>query len=461
MVMSAIPQVSMKETALAKISLKEKVGYATGDLANNFIYQTISSYLLFFYTDVFGIQAAAAGFMFLIVRIIDAVLDPVIGMFVDRTNTKYGRFRPYLLYGAFPLAILAFLCFTTPEFSSTGKLVYAYVTYVLLSITYTTINIPYGALTSAMTQDNDEVVSITSIRQLFANIGGMIVTFGVPLLAGVFANMTGKTSTGWQMTMAIMGVAGALLLVYCFFNTKERITLEEEPQSINFKHIFEQFRVNRPLVIVCSFFIINFGVNSIINSVGIYFITYNVGRPDLVKWYGLMGTLPALVLMPIIPMLHKWLGKKKLLFTALSLKMLGLLALWIIPVSMVPLVFTARIIAAIGTITAGAYTWALVPETIDYGEYKTGKRASGLIYSLIGFFYKFGMALGGIVPGIILAKFGYVANQVQTATAEHGILLTTTIIPAVFIIIELFGVYFYNLDEKEHKRILAELNAKG
>nr|WP_094041347.1 MFS transporter [Priestia filamentosa] len=442
------------------IKMKEKIGYATGDLACNFIYQTVSSYLLFFYTEVFGISAAAAGLMFLIVRIIDALMDPVIGTIVDKTNTKYGRFRPYLLYGAIPFAVVAILCFTTPEFSDTGKIIYAYITYILLSLTYSTVNVPYSALTSAITQDTKEIVSLTSIRMLFSNGGGMIVAFGVPFLAAIFTQATGNTGIGWQITMSIMGVTGAILLILSFLSTKERVQISEEESKVGYKDIFKQLRVNRPLVILCFLFLLNFGVNSIINSVGIYYVTYNVARPDLVKWYGLIGTLPALILMPLIPTLYKVMGKKKLLFTALSCKAIGLLALFIIPPSIVPLVFAGRLVSALGTITAGAFTWAMIPETIDYGEYKTGKRASGVIYSLVNFFFKFGMAIGGIVPGIILSKFGYVANHTQTTTALHGILLTMTVIPAIFIIIELFAIYLYKLDEKEHKRVLAELNAR-
>ncbi len=451
----------IEDISQEKLSVKEKVGYASGDLACNFIYATVSSYLLFFYTDVFGISAAAAGTMFLFVRVFDAVNDPIMGAIVDKTNTRYGRFRPFLLFGALPFAILAILCFTTPSFSDTGKLVYAYITYVGLSMAYTVVNIPYGALTAAMTRNTEEIVSLTSIRMLFANIGGLIVSFGVPLLAETFTGYTGQTNVGWQIAMTIMGVMGAALLIFCFLNTKERVKVTESQGSINIKDILEQFKVNRPLVIVCLFFIFNFGVNSIVNSVGVYFISYNVGRADLVKWYALLSTLPALVCMPIMPYLHKWLGKKLLLFISLSCKTVGLLALWIVPTSMIPLVFGARLLAAVGTVTAGGFTWSLVPEVIDYGEYKTGKRMNGLIYALVGFFFKFGMALGGIIPGILLARFGYVANQVQTQQALTGILLLTTIIPAAFTILELGAIYFYNLDEKEHKRILFELEKRG
>ncbi|UOE58745.1 MFS transporter [Priestia filamentosa] len=447
----------MSSENLSRIPIFEKVGYASGDFACNLIYNTVSTYLLFFYTDVFGLSAAAAGTMFLVVRIIDALADPFIGTIVDRTNSRFGRFRPYLLFGAFPFAILAILCFTTPDFSDMGKLIYAYITYVGLSLTYTTINVPYGALTSAMTRNNQEVVSITSVRMFFANLGGLIVAFFVPLLSNNLRDTTDSSVLAWQLTMSILGVIGACLLIFCFKSTQERVSLQKSKEKIRLSDIFEQFQVNRPLVILSIFFIIIFGVNSISNSVGIYYITYNVGREDLVKWYGLLGSLPALIILPFIPKINRWIGKKKLLTFALLLNIVGLLGLLIVPPSHIFLVLLFRLIAAAGSVTAGGYMWALIPETIEYGEYKTGKRMGGLIYSVIGFFFKFGMAIGGIIPGFVLDKFGYIANQVQTPEALTGILITTTIIPVVFLVLAVINIYFYNLDEEEYAKIVREL----
>ncbi|WP_342042482.1 MFS transporter [Bacillus sp. OTU2372] len=442
-----------------KIHFKEKVGYASGDLACNLIYQTVSTYLLFFYTDVFGISAAAAGTMFLIVRGIDALSDPFIGTIVDKTNTKYGKFRPFLLFGAIPFALLAILCFTTPQFGGWGKLVYAYITYIGLSITYTCINVPYSALTSAITRDSKEVVDLTSTRMFFANLGGLIVSFGVPLLASFIGDST-STKTGWQMTMTIMGISGALLLLYCFRNTKERVKIKEVHGKIKFADIFEQFRVNRPLVILCVFFILIFGINSISNSVGIYYVTYNVGRPDLVSWYGMLGSLPALLLMPFLPVLNKKLGKKNLMRVSLSLTIVGTLALLVIPTTAIPLILAARLIAAAGSLIAGGFMWALIPETIEYGDYKTGKRLGGLINAMIGFFFKFGMALGGIVPGLVLQQFGYVADQAQTPHALTGILITTAVIPAVLLAVALMVINFYELDEQKYAEVVKALEMR-
>ncbi|HCO80885.1 MULTISPECIES: MFS transporter [Bacillus] len=442
---------------LKKIRMSEKVGYASGDFACNLIYATVSTYLLFFYTDVYGLSAAAAGTMFLVVRAIDALADPFIGAMVDRTNSRFGRFRPYLLFGALPFAVLAILCFTTPDFSEMGKLIYAYITYVGLSLTYTFINVPYGALTSAMTRNNQEVVSITSVRMLFANLGGLVVAFFVPFLATFLGDTTGNTALGWQITMAFLGVLGGGLLIFCFKSTNERVTLQKPEEKIKFSDLFVQLRVNRPLVVLSIFFIIIFGVNSISNSVGIYYVTYNLGREDLVKWYGLIGSLPALMVLPFIPKLHKLLGKKKLLNYSLLLNIVGLLALLVIPPSQITLILIFRLVAAAGSITAGAYMWALIPETVEYGEYKTGKRMGGLIYAVIGFFFKFGMALGGIVPGLVLDRFGYIANQVQTPEALLGILITTTVIPVCLLILAMVDINFYNLDEEKHKKVVREL----
>lgn len=375
-----------------KLGWGEKIGYASGDLASNLIYQTTSIYLLFFYTNIYGISPGAAATMFLVVRLIDAVSDPLVGTLVDKTNTKFGRFRPYLLFWAIPFAGLAILCFTTPDFSEGGKLIYAYVTYIGLSIVYTFVNIPYAALTPALTNNNSEIVSLTSIRMIFANLGGMIVSYFIPFLSTYFGEFA-SPSRSWQLTMGIIGIVGAALLLFCFFMTKERVTPVNNKSKIKVSDLFEQFKQNRPLVVLAIFFVLIFGVNSISNSIGVYFVTYNLGREDLVGLYTLLGSLPAFFCIPFIPYVNKKIGKKALLNISLILSIVGTLSLLVIPASMIWLILVSRVFTAIGLLTAGAFMWALVPEVIEYGEYLTGKRLSGLIYSVIGFFFKCGMAL--------------------------------------------------------------------
>lgn len=441
------------------ISRKEKIGYGLGDLACCLIYVSISSYLLFFYTDFFGITASVAAFMFLVVRILDAIADPIIGILVDKTNTKYGKFRPYLLFGAVPFAILAILCFSTPQLNEGGKLIYAYVTYAALSVCYTTINVPYGALTSAMTIDQNESVSITTYRMFLANIGQMIVAFGVPFLAAKFAQSM-NLADSWKLTMVIIATIGSILLLICFKSTKERVKVPASHANIKFSDIFEQFKVNRPLVVLSIFFLVIYGVKSIVSSIGIYYVTYYVGRPELIKWYSLIGTFPALFVIPFIPWLSRKLTKKQLMTLSIVIDILGMLGLFIFPSNWVVAIFISRAIASIGNGMNTAYMWALIPEVVEYGEWKTNKRLGGMIYAVIGFFFKCGNALGGMVPGIVLSMSGYVAKQAQTQTALHGILITTAIIPMCLYVISGICMRFYNLDKETYIKISKELQER-
>ena len=446
-----------------KLSMREKTGYAMGDLACNLIYTTVCTYLLFFYTNVFGLPAEVVATMFLIVRVMDAIVDPIVGTFVDKHTFKYGKFRPYLLYGAFPFAVLGILCFSTPSLSEGASIIYAYATYIGLSLVYTTINIPYGALTAAMTRDNKEVVSMTSIRMLCANLGGLIVSFGIPVFVTMISgSYTGEESRfGWQVTMGLYSVIGALLLLYCFSQTKERVQIDpSNDEKLSFTDVFKQFKVNRPLVVLSLFFIILFGMMAVMNSIGTYFITYNCDRPDLIQWYGLIGTIPAFFLLPLVPTFNKLIGKINLLKVSLILGIIGCAITYVVPAENITLVLIARFIGSCGIIVAGGFMWALIPETIEYGEYKTGKRLSGMIYAIIGFFFKFGLALGGIVPGFMLAHFGYVANAVQTPEALEGILITTTIIPIIFLAVALIDISFYGLDDKRYHEIVTELERR-
>ncbi|MCL7747510.1 MFS transporter [Halalkalibacter alkaliphilus] len=455
---SVQPQPSLKENS--KLGMREKIGYASGDLASNLIYQTTSIYLLFFYTNIYGISPGAAATMFLVVRLIDAISDPLVGSLVDRTNTRFGRFRPYLLFWAIPFAGLAFLCFTTPDFTEGGKLIYAYVTYIGLSIVYTFVNVPYAALTPALTKNSNEIVSLTSVRMIFANLGGVIVAYFVPFLSNYFGEIASPTRS-WQLTMGIIGLVGALLLLFCFFSTKERVKPVNNDAKIKFTDIFEQFAKNRPLVVLSIFFVLIFGVNSISNSIGVYYVTYNLGREDLVGLYALLGSLPAFLCIPLIPWLNRKLGKKALLNLSLILSIVGTLSLLLIPPTMIELILISRVVTAIGTLTAGAFMWALIPETIEYGEYVTGKRLSGLIYSLIGFFFKCGMALGGAIPGLVLSQFGFVANQAQSSQALFGILIGTALIPAIVLALALVNINFYNIDDKKLSQIRAALKERA
>lgn len=442
------------------ISVKEKIGYGFGDFACCLIYVSISTYLLFFYTDVFGLTSSIAALMFLIVRILDAISDPIIGVVIDKTNTKYGKFRPFLLYGAVPFAILAILCFSTPQLSQGGKIIYAYATYIAISVCYTFVNVPYSALTSAMTQDQNESVSITTYRMFLANIGQVVVSFFVPFLASQFSKSM-NLAQSWKLTMVIIATIGGILLLVCFKSTKERVKVPSSHNKIKFSDIFEQFKANRPLVVLSIFFLVIYGVKSVVSSIGIYYVTYYVGRAELIKWYSLIGTLPALLIIPFIPWLSKKLTKKQLMTTSIIIDILGMLGLFLIPSTWIVAIFISRGIASIGNGMNTAYMWALIPEVVQYGEWKTNKRLGGMIYAVIGFFFKCGNALGGMIPGLVLSMSGYVAKKAQTPTALHGILITTAVIPICLYVVAIICMKFYNLDKETYAKISEELKERN
>ena len=440
-----------------KLGNVEKVGYALGDLACNLIFTTVSMFLMYFYTDVYGLTPIAVSILFLIARIWDGINDPIMGVIVDRTNTKYGKFRPYFLYGAIPFAIVAILCFTVPNFSPTGKLVYAYITYISLGMVYTLVNVPYGALTSAITEDSAERANLSVIRMFFATVGSLIVAFGVPLLTSKLGG--GNMVKGYQQTMIIYGIAGALILFFTFATTKERYTVPPTTEKAGFKDIILLLKENKALTILSLVFILMFGVMSIGSAVSIYFFDYVVGRPDLFAMFNLVGTLAQVVGYVLLPLMLKKMDKVSTVFWLTVATLIFPASMMFLGAEHIVLLFVLRIIHGLAYSSTGLM-WSLVPDTIEYGELKTGKRREGIVYSIIGFFFKFGMALGGLIPGFVLSMTGYVAKAQQTPEAIMGIRALNGIIPIVLTIGMLILIKKYPLTENKYKEIIKELHER-
>lgn len=438
-----------------KVSLVEKLGYASGDLACNLVFQTVSIFLLIFYTDVFGISAAAAATLFLVARLWDAINDPIMGAIVDKTKTRWGKFRPFLLWGAIPYGLIAILCFTTPNFSAAGKLIYAYVTYIGLGMVYTFINVPYGALTSSMTQDPVERTSISAIRMFFALIGGLIVS-GVPTLSNLFGK--GNAALGYQVTMIVFAIIGTFLLFVTFFTTKERHTIKENNHKVNLSQTIKVLKANSPLKILSLIFILFFATNTISSAVSVYFFKYNLNSPATISLYISSGIIVMMATLLFIPLMLKRIEKKRLLILGTAI---GLFK----PISMlflsIPIIFAGNIIGSIGFGIVVGLLWGLVPDTIEYGQYKTGIRAEGMVYAIVGFAFKLGMALGGLVPGYVLEWTGYVPNSAQNNLTLSGIASLVSIIPIVFFLLIIICMKFYRLNEETYRNIVFKLNQKG
>lgn len=456
-----------------KLSWLQRIGFGAGDMAQNLIYQTVSIWLLFFYTNVYGISPAAAALMFLVVRLVDVLWDPLVGAFVDKSSPKWGKYRSWLIIGGIPLVGLAILCFWN---GFSGSIVYAYVTYVGMSMCYTLVNVPYGALNSSLTRDTEEVTILTSTRMFMANLGALVVK-SLPLVIAIFAPKAAdgtaiidkpESATAWFVTMSIFALAGLALLVFSFSQCKERVVMDaKEAENVKVSDLWMEFIRNKPLRVIAFFFITAFAMMSISNAADAYFMTYNLeATPVMTTAFMWLGTIPAFIFMPLVPAIKRKIGKKGMFYLFLGTAILGMAMLYIFTsfdsLKQFGLLCVAQFVKSTGVIVATGYMWALIPEVVSYGEYTSGRRISGIVNALTGIFFKAGMALGGVVPGIVLSIVGFNAELTQqTAYAEQGILWLVCVIPAVLLLLAMYIISKYELEDDVIDRINKEIEERA
>lgn len=452
-----------------KLSMLKCIGYGSGDLAQNLIYQTVSMYLLFFYTNVYGLSPSAAAIMFLIVRVIDLIWDPLVGMYVDKHYPEWGKYRTYLVFGGLPLAGYSILCFWN---LIPGSLVYAYFTYIGLSLCYTIVNVPYGALNASLTRDTNEITKLTTVRMFMANIGGLAVGMGVPYLLKILdpseSQDLSNNDMAWLACMTIYAFVALLLLFFCFSQCEETVVMDRRAtKKVKFSDLWMEFVQNRPLRIISLFFVITFAMLSIGNAAIPYYMSYNIGGDaKQLSWFMAFGSIPALIFLPLIPFLSKRFGKKALFYISLSIGMIGFAMIYVFTVmpefeGKMVAIYAAQFIKSVGVVVASGYMWVLVPDVIAYGEYVHGRRISGIVNALTGIFYKAGMALGGVVPGLVLAWVGFDSNYfTQSAEAQRGILWLMTVIPGILLIVSMIIISRYDLDDKRIDQINREIEEK-
>jgi sugar (glycoside-pentoside-hexuronide) transporter len=440
-----------------KISVTEKMAYGAGDMANNLIAQMILVYLMFFYTDIYGLPAAFVGTMFLVVRILDAVFDLGMGVIVDKTHTKWGKLRPYLLFGAVPFGALAFLCFTTPDFGLAGKEIYAYITYILLSLMISVVGIPYSALTSAMTQDGNERVSLSTFRMIFAAVGGIAVTVVVPIVAPKVAN--GDLKIGYSVSMLLLAVVAVALLLFTFSKTKERFTAQSH-ESVPFKIMLKTTLGNRLLLLLCLCVTFLVGSTNIRASVIVYYLTYNLNRPELLSIY-FLGLYATIILgMVFVPFFSRLMGRKMAFIAGLVFFAITNGIIYFIPYTNIPLFLTVTLLSGLATSFTSVLLWGLLPDSVEYAEWKYGVRTEGVIFSFNSFAQKMATAIGGAIPGFVLAFTGYVPGAEQSASALNGIALMMSLIPSGLIAISAIVMLFYNMDDRKYAEIVEELKER-
>jgi len=397
----------------------------------------------------------------------------VVGTIVDKGNPKWGKYRSWLILGGIPLVGLAILCFWN---GFSGSLLYAYITYVGMSMCYTLVNVPYGALNASLTRDTNEITILTSTRMFMANLGALCVK-SLPIIIAIFAPKvdgvakydTPEAGSAWFITMTIFALAGLALLFFCFTQCKEKVVMDQkESANVKVSDLWMEFVRNKPLRIVAFFFITAFAMMSVSNAADAYFMSYNVGAtPLLTTLFMWLGTIPAFIFMPLVPAIKRKIGKKGMFYLFLGIAILGMALMYTfvsIPAtkSNFVLLCIAQFVKSTGIITATGYMWALVPEVIAYGEYTTGKRIAGIVNALTGIFFKAGMALGGVVPGLVLALVGFNADATtQTPLALQGILWLVCVIPAILLLLAIWIISKYELSDEKMDQINMEIEARA
>lgn len=436
---------------------KERISYGFSDTASNLVYSMITTYLMFFYTDVFGLSVASVGTLFLVARILDAIDGPIFGILIDRTSTKWGKVRPYFLWFALPFGILAILAFTTPNFSDSGKLIYAYITYILLGICYSAINIPITAILPSLTSDPKERNILVSTRMVLATVGSTIVSIGTLPLVQVFGN--GNQQKGFMLTMTLFAVIGIILFLVTFFNVREKVGNTGSDQVVPFKLALKTLKGNTPWFILFFVSFFTFISSIMKSSTTVYYLTYNLNRPDLI---GIILALASLNIIAyfLMPLVANKMGKRNVMIYGLILTIIGQFILYFAASTLsVSILIIGTIIGSIGGGFAMGVSFAMNADTVDYGEWKSGIRAQGFLSATPAIGVKAGMGIGGALSAWILTVGKYVPNQEQIPSALRAIEINFIWAPTILSFISILLLLFYKLDKQE-KQMISELNER-
>lgn len=447
-----------------KLSLLEKIGYGAGDTASNIFYQGISIVLFFYYTDVQKIEAGTVGTIFLVARLWDAVNDPAMGIIADRTRSRWGSYRPYLLYVSIPFGAVGYMMFAIPEFSEGMKIVYAAVTYGIFGMLYTAINVPYSALMGVMTQDAEERTRLASFRFVGAFSAMLLIGMAVRPMVAYFGN--GNDVVGYKLTFAFLGMVAAGLFIFTFLTTRERL----EPKKNEETRISTDLTIlvkNKPWLIMFVAGFLTLSNVVVRNAAMFHYFKYYVkdsGEPyflwmDLTSLMLTSGALAFIFGIFFTNTLRKKFGKRNALIGLTFGNAAGLAAFFFVP----PEAATAMLVVnALANILAGptpALVWAMYTDVADYGELKFGRRTTALVFSGAMFSQKMGWVMGGAMAGYLLSWCGFVPDAEQTPAAIMGIRVMFSLIPGGFMIANGLVLFLYKITDKEVEEMARQLEA--
>ena len=463
-----------------KIRLSEKIGYGLGDMSSSMFWKLFGAYLMIFYTDVFGISAAVVGTMFAVTRVWDSFFDPVVGAVADRTSSRWGRFRPYLLFLAVPFGIIGILTFLTPPFGQTGKIVYAFITYALMMMVYSAINVPYASLLGVMSPDPADRNTLATYRMTFAYLGSFLAlllfmplvnAFGGGNSGGPMLGWLTVPQAGWLMAAGVIAVVCVLLFLGCFALTKERVRPVRQGKT-SLKTDLRDLLHNRPWWILLGAGVASLVFNSIRDGATVYYFKYYVDETAVgsISFLGLPFVLSGLYLavgqaanilgVILAAPVSNRIGKRRTFMAAMAVaSVLSVAFFWLGKDQLVPIF----ILQALISVCAGSIfplLWSMYADCADYSELQTGNRATGLIFSSSSMSQKFGWAFGTAITGWMLAQFGFQANAVQSAETLQGIRMFLSLLPAAGAFLSLVFIYFYPLSEQKMRQITHELEEK-
>ncbi len=438
------------------LSVKEKIGYGLGDAASHIIFDNVMLYMMFFYTDIFGIPAGYVGTMFLLARALDAISDPCMGLLADRTRTRWGKFRPYVLFGAIPFGIVCVFAYSCPDLSMTGKMVYAAITYTLLTLMYTVVNIPYCALGGVITADPTQRISLQSYRFVLATAGGMLSTvLMMPLVTFIGGE---DKAFGFQGGIAVLSVVAAVMLAICFATTKERVTGEGKPTGTMREDLRDICR-NDQWRIVGLLTILNIVAVAVRGGAMMYYVTYILGNPMLFVWFLTAYSVGNLFGSALAKPLTDWKCKVSVFWWTNAILAVLSVLMFFLPISASITMFIFIFVIGVFHQMVTPIQWVMMSDTVDYGEWNDGKRLTGISFAGTLFVLKLGLALAGALIGWVLAGAGYQSGAAtQNPATLTSIIALFTMVPAVcYLLSAIICKRFYILRTPLLRRILDDV----
>ena len=446
-------------TTSQRLSVKEKVGYSLGDAAANFVFQSLIVFQLSFYTDTFGLTASAAALLLLVARCADAFFDPMFGILADRTKSRFGKFRPWIIATAVPYGIMAVVAFSTPNFGYAGKLAYAYITYLLLMLVYSANNLPYSALSGVMTGDLAARTSLSSYRFMLAISASFVVQAIAPKMLEHFSHGTPGhyDPRAYQIVMGIFGALSVIFFVITFATTKERIVPADDQKHGSVGSDLKGLLKNGPWISLFATTLLVFITLSMRGGTMIYYFQYYVKRQDLFGWFNGVSQGACLIGILFSKPLAMRFGKRNVFIVGLFATAVLTAAFMFFGPGAITIMFAAEFVRSLVYGFTIPLLWAMMADVADYAEWTTGRRATGIVFSAIVFGLKGGLGFGGAIAGWLLGAYGYIANVAQTPHALDGIRLTSSVFASIPFFAGVICLLFYKIDKKLNIHITDEL----